>query len=245
MGLRLTAEIAPLNDIRVRQAINYAIDKQGITDSLYQGAHLPAAQLVPEGIVGHNPDLEPWEFDVAKASALVAEAKADGVPVDEKITIVARNAQFPKVSEMSQILQEQLTQAGLNVELKMVDTSQHLQYQLRPFVTNEGAIALLIQHGNQAGDAAFSVEQYMTTTGAQSVFGTPEFDTMLTDAGLLTGDERESAYQDIFEYQNEEIVQFAFIAHQTGVIGKAATVDYTPNSSSGDELRLAEITPVG
>ena len=245
VGLRLTAEIAPLNDIRVRQAINYAIDKQGITDSLYQGAHIPAAQLVPEGIVGHNPDLKPWDFDVAKASALVAEAKADGVPVDEKITIVARNAQFPKVSEMSQILQEQLTQAGLNVELKMVDTSAHLQYQLRPFVTNEGPIALLIQHGNQAGDAAFSVEQYMTTTGAQSVFGTPEFDTMLTDAGLLTGDERESAYQDIFEYQNEEIVQFAFIAHQTGVIGKAATVDYTPNSSSGDELRLAEITPVG
>ena len=40
-------------------------------------------------------------------------------------------------------------------------------------------------------------------------------------------------------------MQFAFIAHQTGVIGKAATVDYTPNSSSGDELRLAEITPVG
>jgi peptide/nickel transport system substrate-binding protein len=245
VALRLTAEIPPLDDIRVRQAINYAIDKQGITDSLYQGAHIPAAQLVPEGIVGHNPDLDVWEFDVAAATALVDEARADGVPVDEKITMVARNAQFPKVSEMSQVLQEQLSQIGLNVELKMVDTTQHLQYQLRPFVTNEGPIALLIQHGNQAGDAAFSVEQYMTTTGAQSVYGTPEFDTMLTDAGLLTGDDREAAYQEIFGYQNEDIVQFAFIAHQTGVIGKAATVGYEPNSSSGDELRLAEITPAG
>lgn len=243
VGLRLTAEIAPLNDVRVRQAINFAIDKQGITDSLYAGAHTVAAQLVPEGVVGHNPALKPWEFDLAKAKALVAEAKADGVPVDEKITIVARNAQFPKVSETSQVLQEQLTQAGLNVELKMVDTSQHLQYQLRPFVTNEGPIALLIQHGNQAGDAAFSVDQYMTTTGAQSVYGTAEFDAMLKAASVLTGSDREKAYQEIFAYQNEEIVQFAFLTHQTGVIGKAATVDYTPNSSSGDELRVAEITP--
>ncbi|SEM87352.1 ABC transporter substrate-binding protein [Cryobacterium luteum] len=244
VALRMTAEIAPLNDIRVREAVNYAIDKSGIIDSLYQGAHIAAAQLVPEGIVGHNADLEPWEFDVDKAKALVAEAKADGVPVDEKITIVARNAQFPKVSEMSQVLQEQLTQAGLNVELKMVDTTQHLQYQLRPFVDNEGAIALLIQHGNQAGDAQFSADQYMTTTGAQSVYGTEAFDALLEAASIKTGSERQAAYEDIFGYQNDEIVQFAFISHQTGVIGKTANVDYTPNSSSGDELRIAEITPV-
>ena len=56
------------------------------------------------------------------------------------------------------------------------------------------------------------------------------------------GAERQAAYEDIFEYQNDEIVQFAFISHQTGIIGKAANVNYTPNSSSGDELRLAEVT---
>jgi peptide/nickel transport system substrate-binding protein len=245
VALRMTGDIAPLNDIRVRQAVNYAIDQSGIIDSLFQGAHIAAAQLVPEGVVGHNPDLKPWEFDLEAAKELVAEAKADGVPVEDKITIVARNAQFPNVSELAQVLQEQLTQAGLNVELKMVDTTQHLQYQLRPFVTNEGAIALLIQHGNQAGDAAFSVEQYMTTTGAQSAFGTAEFDEMLFAAGALSGDERQQAYADIFEYQNEEIVQFAHITHQTGLIGKSASVNYTPNSASGDELRIAEITPAG
>jgi len=243
VALRLTGEIAPLNDIRVREAINFAVDKTGIVDSLQKGEAEVAAQLVPAGIIGHDPDLKPWEFNLDKAKALVAEAKADGVPVDEKITIVARNAQFPKVSEMSQVLQEQLSQAGLNVELKMVDTTQHLQYQLRPFVTDDGAIALLVQHGNQAGDAAFTVEQYMTSTGAQSTFGTAEFDAMLTAAGEKSDEQREQAYQDIFNYQNEEIVQYAHIEHQTGVLGKAASVNYTPNSSSGDELRLAEITP--
>ncbi|EMY33447.1 family 5 extracellular solute-binding protein [Arthrobacter crystallopoietes BAB-32] len=243
VALRLTGDMAPLDDIRVRQAINYAIDKEGIVASLYQGKDKVAAQLVPEGIVGHNSSLEAWPYDPEKAKQLVAEAKADGVPVDTKITLVARNAQFPKVTEMSQVLQEQLAQAGLNVELKTVETSQHLQYQLRPFVTDEGPIALLIQHGNQAGDAAFTVDQYMLSDGAQSAFGTSEFDEKLKAAGKTSGEDRQKAYEDIFSYQNENIVQFAPISHQTGIIGKSDSVNYEPNSSSGDELRLSEMTP--
>ena len=54
---------------------------------------------------------------------------------------MVRNAQFPKIKELAQVLQEQLTQAGLNVKLKMLETSQHLTYQVRPFAEDEGAIA--------------------------------------------------------------------------------------------------------
>lgn len=243
VALRLSGDIAPLNDIRVREAINYAIDKEGIVSSLYQDADKVAAQLIPEGIVGHNENLDPWPFDLDRAKELVAEAAADGVPVDTKITLVARNAQFPKVAELSQVLQEQLSQAGLTVELKTAETAEHLQYQLRPFVTDEGPIALLIQHGNQAGDAAFTVEQYMLSDGAQSAFGTPEFDAQIQAAGSTSGEDRQGAYEEVFTYQNENIVQFAPISHQTGIIGKSADVNYEPNSSSGDELRLSEMTP--
>lgn len=243
IALRFSGDIAPLDDIRVRQAINFAIDKDGIIASLYPNGDVVASQLIPEGVVGHNDSLEPWEFDLDQAKALVAEAKADGVPVDTKITLVTRTAQFPKVNELSQVLQEQLSQAGLNVELRMVDTTQHLQYQLRPFVTNEGPIALLVQHGNQAGDAQFTVDQYMSSTGAQSTFGTPEFDQKLDDAAKTSGDERQTAYEQIFADQNEEIVQFAHIAHQTGLLGIASGITYEPNSASGDELRIAEVKP--
>ena len=92
---------APLNDIRVRQAINYAIDKEGIVNSLYQGKHKVAAQLVPEGIVGHNDALKGWPFDLDKAKSLVAEAKADGVDTSEQISLVVRSAQFPKITELA------------------------------------------------------------------------------------------------------------------------------------------------
>ena len=243
VALRLDANVAPLNDIRVRQAINYAIDKEGIVNSLYQGKHKVAAQLVPEGIVGHNSTLKGWPFDLDKAKSLVAEAKAAGVDTSKQISLVVRSAQFPKITELGQVLQEQLSQAGLNVKLKMLETSQHLTYQVRPFAKDDGAVALMTQHGNQAGDAAFTVDQYMLSTGAQSYFGTPEFDAMIKKADAAAGDERKKDFEEIFAYQNDKVVQFAHISHQTGIIGKAKSVNYTPNSSSGDELRVSEMTP--
>ena len=243
VALRLDANEAPLNDIRVRQAINFAIDKEGIVNSLYQGKHQVAAQLVPEGIVGHNDALKGWPFDLDKAKSLVAEAKADGADTSKQISLVVRNAQFPKITELGQVLQEQLSQAGLNVKLKMLETSQHLTYQVRPFADDEGAVAMMTQHGNQAGDAAFTVDQYMLSAGAQSYFGTPEFDAMIKKADAASGEERKKEFEEIFAYQNDKIVQFAHISHQTGIIGKAKSVNYTPNSSSGDELRISEMTP--
>ncbi|MFD1213964.1 ABC transporter substrate-binding protein [Arthrobacter sp. GCM10027362] len=243
VALRMHADKAPFNDIRIRQAVNYAIDKEGIVSSLYGGRDKAAAQLVPSGVVGHNDALQPWPFDLEKAKQLVAEAKADGVDTGAEIDLVVRSAQFPKIEELGQVLQEQLTQAGLNVKLQMLETSQHLTYQVRPFAKTSGALMLMTQHGNQAGDAAFTVDQYMASKGAQSAFGTPELDALIKKADAATGEERQKAFEEVFAYQNDKVVQFAHIAHQTGMIGKAKTVDYTPNSSTGDELRLAEVKP--
>lgn len=101
---------------------------------------------------------------------------------------------------------------------------------------------LMTQHGNQAGDAAFTVDQYMTSKGAQSAFGTPELDKLIEEADAATGDDRQAAFEKVFKYQNDEVVQFAHIAHQTGMLGISKAVSYEPNSSSGDELRLADVT---
>lgn len=63
---------------KVRQAIAYAINNDGIVQKIMKGFGTVAAQQSPEGYVGHNPDLTP-RFDVAKAQALMEEAGyADG-----------------------------------------------------------------------------------------------------------------------------------------------------------------------
>ncbi|MFC3997924.1 ABC transporter substrate-binding protein [Nocardiopsis sediminis] len=240
-ALRLDGREAPLDDIRVRRAIDLAIERQDIADTLYDGLAEPAAQLVPDGVVGYNPDLEPTVPDPEAARDLVAEAAADGVPVDRRISLVARNGQFPRVAETAEALQYQLAAVGLNVEITMLDTAAHLQYQIRPMAENVGPVALLVMHGNQTGDAAFTIGQYMMSEGAQSTFGTAEMDERIADAGALSGDERADALAGILAVQNEDIAQFAHIAHMQGLMGISRTVRYEPNSASGDELRLSEV----
>ncbi|MFD5895589.1 ABC transporter substrate-binding protein [Streptomyces sp. NPDC060366] len=241
-ALRLDGREAPLDDIRVRKAMDMVIDRQSISETLFGELGEPAAQLVPKGVVGFNTDLTPTEPDLKAARALVKAAAADGAPVDRKITLVARNGQFPRVAETAEALQYQMARLGLNVKILMTDTAAHLQYQLRPLPENVGPIALLIMHGNQAGDAAFTASQYLLSGSPQSTFGTPELDRRVAAATALAGEKRQKAFAEVFAYQNEAVAQYVHLAHMRGLLGLSSSVRYQPNSATGDELRLAAVS---
>lgn len=70
---------SPFNDIRVRQAISYAIDRDAIMAARGFGVMSPANQLLPEGVMGRLPDSYNCTYDLEKAKQLMAEAGyADG-----------------------------------------------------------------------------------------------------------------------------------------------------------------------
>jgi peptide/nickel transport system substrate-binding protein len=242
-ALRMQATEPPLDDIRVRQAINYAVNRTGIVKALFRGLGDPASQLIPSGVVGYNADLQLWPHDPDKAKALIEEAKADGVPVDRQIRLIGRTAQFPKIAETIEVLQSEFADIGLNVKIEMMDTVSQLQYQLRPFPENAGPYLLMIMHGNQAGDAAFTMDQYMLSDGPQSAYGTTDFDAKIKAAETLTGQQRQDAFATLFAEEPQEIMQMAYIAHMKGILGRAARIDYTPDSATGDEMRLADMRP--
>ncbi len=244
-ALRFTTDAAPLDDIRVRQAIDMSIDRDGIIKSLFGGLGQPASQLIGAGVIGFNESLTPTKYDPAAAKALVAEAKADGVKTDTQFRLIGRTAQFPKIAETIELIQSALDEAGLNAKIEMMDTSAQLKYQLRPFPADTGPVALMVMHGNQAGDAAFTVGQYFATDGAQSSNGSKELDAQIKAAAPLTGAERQKAYGDIFAAENDQIRGFAFLANMAAVLGRAASVDYTPDAATGDELRLNQMKPKG
>lgn len=241
-ALRMQATAAPLNDIRIRQAINYSINRTGIVKALFRGLGEPASQLIPSGVVGYNDQLQLWPHYVGKAKQLVAAAKADGVPVDTQIRLIGRTAQFPKIAETIEVIQSELAEIGLNVKIEMMDTAAQLQYQLRPFPENAGPYLLMIMHGNQAGDAAFTMDQYMLSDGPQAAYGTTGFDEKIRAAEALTGQARQDAFARLFAEEPQEIMQMAYLAHMKGILGRAPRVQYVPNSATGDEMRLSEMT---
>ncbi|MEE3851722.1 ABC transporter substrate-binding protein [Gordonia sp. LSe1-13] len=241
-ALRIQAYDAPLDDYRVREAIDLSINREGIVDALFQGLGTPAGQLVGPGIVGYNEQIEPTPYDLARAKQLVDEARADGVPVDRTITLIGRTGQFPKINETIENIQYTLSQAGLNVDIRMMDTSGQMQYQTRPFVPGSGPVLLMIMHGNQAGDTQFTLDQYMLSDGYQSTYGTAEYDQEILAAEALTGQARQDALAKVLADEPTQIRQYAYIAHMQAVLAKSNKVAYEPNSATGDEMRLADMT---
>lgn len=241
-ALRMQATDAPLNDIRVREAIDLSINREGIVKALFQGLGTPAAELVGKGIVGYNDQMTPTPYDLGKAKALVDEARADGVPVDRTIKLIGRTGQFPKINETIENIQFTLSKIGLDVDIEMMDTSGQMQYQTRPFVPGSGPVLLMIMHGNQAGDTQFTLDQYMLSDGYQSTYGTTAYDQQILAAEALTGQARQDALAAVLADEPTKIRQYAYIAHMQAVLAKSNRIAYQPNSATGDEMRLAEMT---
>ncbi|UCM87728.1 ABC transporter substrate-binding protein [Streptomyces marincola] len=243
--LRMDAAKPPLDDIRVRQAINYAIDREGLVASVFAGLGEPAGQIVPDGVTGYNPDIAAWPHDMDRARELIDEARADGVPVDTTITLIGRNGIYPKAAETLEVVQNALLDAGLRVEIRMLDVNAWMEYLLRPFPADTGPTLLQAQHGNQAGDAAFSLGQIYGSEGAQSSWGTPELDRLIQEAELSSDAERQAAFAEALAHQDREVVRDAVLAHMTGIISLSPHVAYEPDSATNDEMHLAAMRPAG
>jgi len=72
-GIRMNVRVKPFDDRRVRQALNYALDKQHAVKLLNGGA-VPSHGLLPPGMFGRDDTLAPYPHDPAKARALLSEA---------------------------------------------------------------------------------------------------------------------------------------------------------------------------
>ncbi|QPM91681.1 ABC transporter substrate-binding protein [Pseudooceanicola algae] len=105
-------DVNPFKDARVRKAVSLMIDRDLIVDRILGGSGVPAGQLAPEALGGHNPDVAPDTPDVAKAHELLTEA---GYPDGFGITISSSNDRFPGDADLAQALGQMLTRGGLKV----------------------------------------------------------------------------------------------------------------------------------
>ena len=126
MGFNLKHK--PFDDVRVRKAINYAIDKQEIIDGVYLGLGINIASPYKPGTRWSNPELKPYPYDVAKAKALLKEAgfvdsdgdgivERDGKPFAFEI-ITNQNKEREKSAVL---IQRRLKDVGIDVQIRAIE----------------------------------------------------------------------------------------------------------------------------
>ena len=113
----------PLKDLRVRQAISKAINRQAIQDRIMEGMSVPSANLVPSPMFGHNPQLQPDAFDPEAAKKLLAEA---GYPAGFRLTIHGPNNRYVNDDQILQALGGMLTRVGIETRVEALPMNVYL-----------------------------------------------------------------------------------------------------------------------
>lgn len=130
----------PFDDVRVRKAINYAIDKQEIIDGVYLGLGIAIGSPYKPGTRWSNPQLLPYPFDPARAKKLLAEAgyqDSDGDGIVErngkKLSFeVLTNLGNKQREKTAVIIQRRLKEVGIETHIRSLEWASLLTNFIKP-----------------------------------------------------------------------------------------------------------------
>ncbi len=112
---------SPFKDERVRQALNYATNRQAIADGLLNGMVDVASQPAVKAAVGYDPALTPYPYDPDKARALLKEA---GVGNGFSFVMEMPAGQLPNDGAVMQQIARDLSQVGITMQINNVSFAQ-------------------------------------------------------------------------------------------------------------------------
>ena len=105
-------------EVRLRQAVNYAINREHLIRYATRGNGVIIPALMPERTLGYDPDLAPYPFEPGKAQQLLREA---GYPPGRPLILIATE----DLEVQATVISKMLEQVGLTVELQMLDASTY------------------------------------------------------------------------------------------------------------------------
>lgn len=243
--LRIDALVPPLNDVRVRLALNYGFDRYSMLGTMFPKESLHATQIVVPAISGHNPELDTRirPYDPDKAKALLAEAKADGVPVDKEILLYARPQLYPNSPEVMEAILAMYQAIGLNVKLETIDEATNRKLASRPYAEGREPSLIESKHDNNQGDPVFSAVYKYGCQGGQSPMCDAEVDKMIADASATpAGPERVKKWQTLFAHLYDDIVPEVWMYHMIAFASIGPRINFEPTLTTNSELDLPSIT---
>jgi peptide/nickel transport system substrate-binding protein len=240
--MRIDTTLPPLDDVRVRKALNLAFDRGAVRGTILSADVVPATQLVVPSINGHNPNLEVWPYDPEQAKQLLDEARADGTPVDDEIVLIGRIGIYPNASEIMEAALAMYQAVGLNVKLRMLEVAEWVDILTKPYAEDRPPIVQQSQHDNNNGDAVFTVFNKYHSEGAQSTTENAELDALIEQADAAVGEERTRLYQEVFRRLHEEIVADVDMFHMVGYTRVGPRINFQPSISTNSELQISQIT---
>jgi peptide/nickel transport system substrate-binding protein len=222
----------PLKDRRVRQAMNYAINKADLIRYDLLGNGNEIASLSMPGEVGFNPDLKPYEFDLAKARQLLKET---GLPLPIKLKTLTK-AQGDRTAR---IIAKQLKAAGIELDIYGVTTDADAIRDLASKDMDIGIAGL----PDGMGHSTFLQSIMLYSKSPFSLQKDPDYDQRLEAVvAELDPVKHEKMARELDRYVHDEALSL-FTYQRIRTYGLSRRIRFDPNRNGRLYLNRIEVQP--
>ena len=185
----------PFDNHKVREAFNYAVDRQAIVDTVMMGlAKVADAQLYHASSPGFNPNLKAYNYDPQKAKKLLAEA---GYPDGITVTFGSPNGRYLRDRMVCEAIVGQMAEAGITVKLEALEWGTFWSRA----VTNHEFDMFFLGWISPASPYTQLTWWFRTNPkSSKSNYSNPQVDKLLIEAqNVLTDEEENQVYSKIQE----------------------------------------------
>jgi peptide/nickel transport system substrate-binding protein len=210
-------------DVRVRQALNYAVDKEALADQLFAGfGVVDDGQLLSPSWFGYNADIDPYPFDPDMARSLLEEANATGASIE----IVGTAGRWLKDRETVEAVAAFWSDVGLDVKVSIFEFDEYLNRLFDQEGTRSDAI--YVTHSNELLDADRTLSTYYQDGGVGASNSDTDLAQLIEQARTETDvDAREDAYNEAVQIAYDQ-AYFVWLLNIEDIYGMSERLDWQP-----------------
>ncbi len=209
----LNADGGATRDVRVRKALNYAVDKKALAEGLFEGyAQIAQGQLLSPSFFGFSKAVGPYPYDPEKAKTLLKEAGAMGASVE----VIGTAGRWLKDREMVEAVAGYWEAVGLKPKVRIFEFNEYLN---RLFDRKTRGDAIFVVSSNELMDADKSFSAYYKAGGTGSSNSDKELAGMIDAARSETDVAKRAALYDQTVKRAHEQAYFVWLLNIEDIYG--------------------------
>ncbi len=222
---------APFNDVRLRQAVNFALDRESVVKNILYGYGKAGGPFLTSVLGSWSDGTIKFDYNLDKAKELFKQA---GAQPNTPILLLISSAQVNQYpyKPIAELMQSQLAKVGFTLEIKVIDSGV-----LTPALANGDYNLYLSTQGLANGDPDYLVSRYLTSKATQNTsrkmgYSNPKIDELTDQAAKeLNLGKRKEQYRQIQQIVAQEVpivpLYYTVIVTASRKIVKGLTMDAT------------------
>ena len=225
----------PLQNAKVRVALNHAVDVQTIIDTVMGGYGTRVATMIPDYFAGYDPANKPLAYDPELAKKMLAEA---GYAKGFSIEMMLPAGRYPFAEQVSQAIQSYLKEVGVDVKLNIVE------FGVFADATNSGNVPE--SYYAAWGNSAFNpIDEYLpivrTGDSGYSLFSDASVDALIDEASETVDQDKQDALISQIEKKMLEQAPFIYLYAQVDLYGVSNRINWEPKMDESIDMYTASV----